>query len=50
MTILVNPHLPSKIFQGITTEFTGEGGTIAPLNDAIIKADQVSYDHYQIKA
>ena len=27
MTILVNPHLPSKIFQGITTEFTGEGGT-----------------------
>src|SRR5579871_4374476 len=49
MTILVNPHLPSKIFQGITTEFTGEGGTIAPLNDAIIKADQVSYDHFQIK-
>ena len=27
MTILVNPHLPSKIFQGITTEFTGEGGS-----------------------
>ncbi len=49
MTILVNPHLPSKIFQGITTEFTGEGGTIAPLNDAIIKADQVSYDHFKIK-
>src|SRR5690348_2960391 len=24
LTILVNPHLPSKIFQGITTEFTGE--------------------------
>ena len=49
MTILVNPHLPSKIFQGITTEFTGEGGTIAPLNDAIIKADHVSYDHFKIK-
>src|SRR5579864_6615728 len=49
MTILVNPHLPSKVFQGITTEFTGEGGTIAPLNDAIIKDDQVSYDHYKIK-
>ncbi len=40
LTILVNPHLPSKIFQGITTEFTGEGGSAAPLNDAIIKADQ----------
>jgi N-acyl-D-amino-acid deacylase len=48
MTILVNPHLPSKIFQGITTEFTGEGGSIAPLNDAIIKADQLSYDHFKI--
>ena len=26
LTILVNPHLPSKIYQGITTEITGEGG------------------------
>src|SRR5215471_14236450 len=48
MTILVNPHLPSKIFQGITTEFTGEGESVAPLNDAIIKADQVSYNHLKI--
>src|SRR5689334_22571890 len=31
LTILVNPHLPSKIYQGITTEITGEGGSIAPL-------------------
>jgi N-acyl-D-amino-acid deacylase len=48
LTILVNPHLPSKIFQGITTEFTGEGGSAAPLNDAIIKADKVSYDHLKL--
>jgi dihydroorotase/N-acyl-D-amino-acid deacylase len=48
ITILVNPHLPSKIFQGITTEITGEGGSVAPLNDAIIKADRISYDHYKI--
>src|SRR5438270_1281259 len=48
LTILVNPHLPSKIFQGITTEITGEGGSVAPLNDAIIKADQVTFDHLQI--
>jgi N-acyl-D-aspartate/D-glutamate deacylase len=48
MTMLVNPHLPSKIFQGITTEFTGEGGSAAPLNDAIIKADRVTYEHYKI--
>jgi N-acyl-D-amino-acid deacylase len=48
LTILVNPHLPSKIFQGITTEITGEGSSVAPLNDAIIKADKISYDHLKL--
>jgi N-acyl-D-amino-acid deacylase len=48
LTILVNPHLPSKIFQGITTEFTGEGGSAAPLNGSIVKADQLAYDHLKI--
>src|SRR5436190_4864047 len=47
-TILVNPHLPSKIFQGITTEITGEGGSAAPLNPAIRTADKTGYDHYGI--
>src|SRR5205823_55764 len=32
LTILVDPRLPSKIFQGITTEITGEGGSAAPLS------------------
>ena len=49
LTMLVDPHLPSKIFQGITTEVTGEGGSIAPLNDRIIAADRVTYEHYKIK-
>src|SRR5205823_11084117 len=48
ITILVNPHLPSKIFQGITTEVTGEGGSVAPLNDAIRKADRATYQHYGV--
>ncbi|MBS1850812.1 MAG: D-aminoacylase [Acidobacteria bacterium] len=48
VTILVDPRLPSKIFQGITTEITGEGTSIAPLNDAIIAADKPVYDHYQV--
>src|SRR5579862_1192927 len=48
LTILVNPHLPSKIFQGITTEVTGEGGSVAPLNDSIIAADRVTYAHFKI--
>src|SRR5207302_4769404 len=48
LTILVNPHLPSKIFQGITTEITGEGGSAAPLNAAIKNDDKTSYTHYGI--
>ncbi len=48
LTILVDPHLPSKIFQGITTEITGEGGSIAPLNDAIVESDRVGYQHFGI--
>ncbi|HEY1659408.1 MAG TPA: D-aminoacylase [Candidatus Sulfotelmatobacter sp.] len=48
MTILVDPRLPSKIYQGITTEITGEGDSIAPLNDAIIQADRDGYEHYKI--
>jgi dihydroorotase/N-acyl-D-amino-acid deacylase len=47
-TILVDPRLPSKIYQGITTEFTGEGGSAAPLNDTIIANDRPAYQHYKI--
>ncbi len=48
LNILVNPSLPSKIFQGITTEITGEGGSPAPLNDAIVAADRTGYDQLKI--
>jgi N-acyl-D-amino-acid deacylase len=48
LTILVNPSLPSKIFQGITTEITGEGGSAGPLTDSIIAADRAYYDHLKI--
>lgn len=48
MTMLVNPRVPSKIFQGITTEVTGEGQSAAPLNDAMIAADRAGYDHLHI--
>src|SRR5436305_11407324 len=47
-TILVDPRLPSKIYQGITTEITGEGGSAAPLNDSIIQNDRPSYAHYHV--
>jgi dihydroorotase/N-acyl-D-amino-acid deacylase len=48
VTILVDPRLPSKIFQGITTEVTGEGGSIAPLNEAMLAADRIGFDQYRI--
>jgi N-acyl-D-amino-acid deacylase len=47
-SILVNPHLPSKIYQGITTEITGEGNSAAPLTDALRAADRADYDQYKI--
>jgi len=48
MTILVDPRLPSKIYQGITSEITGEGNSIAPLNEAIIQSDRKSYEYYHL--
>jgi dihydroorotase/N-acyl-D-amino-acid deacylase len=48
LTILVDPRLPSKIFQGITTEITGEGNSVAPVNDAMLAADRSTYEHYRI--
>jgi N-acyl-D-aspartate/D-glutamate deacylase len=48
LSILVDPRVPSKIFQGITTEITGEGTSAAPLNDAIIASDRAAYDHFRL--
>ncbi|MFY9645105.1 MAG: D-aminoacylase [Terriglobales bacterium] len=48
VTILVDPRLPSKIYQGITTEITGEGGSAAPLNDTIVANDRPAYAHYKV--
>jgi dihydroorotase/N-acyl-D-amino-acid deacylase len=50
VTILVDPRLPSKIYQGITTEITGEGGSAAPLTKVIVEADRPVYAHYKIDA
>jgi len=48
LTILVEPRLPSKIYQGITTEVTGEGSSAAPQNEAIIGQLDTTYKHLQI--
>jgi N-acyl-D-amino-acid deacylase len=48
LTLLVNPHVPSKIFQGITTEITGEGQSIAPVNATIAQEEAPHFHHYGI--
>ena len=48
LSILIEPRLPSKIYQGITTEITGEGGSVAPLNDRLAAADRDYYAHYHV--
>jgi len=48
LTILVDPRLPSKIYQGITTEVTGEGNSAGPVNEAMLKADAAGYAHLKI--
>ena len=42
--------LRTLLNEAITTEITGEGESIAPLNDAILHADQEQYGHYHLKA
>src|SRR5579884_2796112 len=48
VTILVNPHVPSKIFQGITTEITGEGDSIAPQSAATLADERGEFAHYHV--
>src|ERR1035437_4641109 len=49
LTMFVDPRLPSKIFQGITTEITGEGNSVAPANQAMFAADRAGYKHLKIQ-
>ncbi len=48
LNLLVDPRVPSKIFQGITTEITGEGDSVAPLNPTLIADNQSDYQHLGI--
>lgn len=48
-TILVDPHVPSKIFQGITTEITGEGESAAPVNEAIARERAPMLQHLGLR-
>ena len=47
--LLIDNRSLSKLAQGITTEITGEGGSIAPQNDLTLAALQPVLEHYKLK-
>jgi dihydroorotase/N-acyl-D-amino-acid deacylase len=46
--VLVDNRAASKITQGITTEITGEGTSIAPVNDRMIEDGKAPYLHFNV--
>src|SRR5262249_51438771 len=50
LNLLIDPRAESKLFQGITTEVTGEGGSAAPLNDYIVKQLEPMLEHFKLTA
>jgi dihydroorotase/N-acyl-D-amino-acid deacylase len=44
--VLIDNRLLSKVTQGITTEVTGEGGSVAPLTDALVAYDSAYLQRY----
>jgi dihydroorotase/N-acyl-D-amino-acid deacylase len=49
MALLIDNHAVSKLSQGITSEITGEGGSIAPQNELTLKALGPSLEPYHLK-
>jgi N-acyl-D-amino-acid deacylase len=47
--VLVDPRAASKITQGITTEITGEGNAIAPVNARMIADGEAVYSRYGVR-
>jgi dihydroorotase/N-acyl-D-amino-acid deacylase len=46
--VLVDGRAASKIMQGVTTEITGEGTSIAPVNDRIVEEGTANAAHFGI--
>jgi N-acyl-D-amino-acid deacylase len=49
MALLIDNRALSKLSQGITTEITGEGGSIAPQNEKTISPMKPVLEHYKLK-
>src|SRR5437870_4263941 len=46
--VLVDGRAASKILQGVTTEVTGEGSSIAPVNDRLIQEGAANAAHFGV--
>jgi dihydroorotase/N-acyl-D-amino-acid deacylase len=46
--VLVDGRAASKVFQGVTTEVTGEGTSIAPINDRMVQDGLANATHFGI--
>src|SRR5207342_3114882 len=46
--VLVDGRAASKITQGVTTEITGEGSSIAPLNDRLAGLRKAQFDAFKV--
>lgn len=46
--VLIDPRVMSKVMQGVTTEITGEGESIAPINERLIKEQEDFLRRYKL--
>ena len=46
--VLIDPRAMSKVMMGVTTEVTGEGGSIAPVNERTLKEDEPFNRRYNL--
>ncbi len=46
--VLVDSRAASKVLQGITTEVTGEGSSIAPVNDRMVREAAANAEHFGV--
>ena len=48
LNLLVDSRAASKVMMGVTTEVTGEGSSIAPVSDVLIRQQRETWDHFGI--
>ena len=49
INVLIDNRVLSKVTQGVTTEVTGEGGSVAPLTDALVALDSDAMRKYHYR-